>query len=150
MEVRFWNKVNRKADHECWEWIAFKHPLGYGHFGLNGKVEKAHRVAYKLHHKTTIPEGLVVRHKCDNPPCCNPSHLELGTLSDNSRDMKQRGRSLFGERSNTAKLTDQQIQEIRDRMKTYTRGLQSQLAIEYGVSQSAISRVINGKNWSHL
>ncbi len=87
----------------CWEWQG-ESLRGYGlcdpkHYGVedgwikaNGQRRAlAHRVSY-IQNVGHIPEGLVVRHKCDNPPCVNPDHLELGTRADNQRDMQERNR----------------------------------------------------------
>jgi hypothetical protein len=96
----------------CWEWLGSKQSKGYGvcdprFFGLphlanarkvNGQYTAlAHRVFYAFH-VGPIPEGLVVRHICDNPPCVNPAHLEIGTVADNQKDMAERGRSKAGRR----------------------------------------------------
>ena len=70
---------------------------GYGSFSVDGKSCPAHRVAFELTHGP-IPEGQVVRHKCDVPGCCNPAHLELGTSADNNRDRDERGRGAKGGR----------------------------------------------------
>ena len=85
---RFWSKVDIKDDDSCWMWTAAKLVnFGYGAFGVRGSVvERAHRMSYYLV-KGDIPKGLHVLHKCDNPPCCNPSHLFLGTDQDNVDDM---------------------------------------------------------------
>lgn len=86
---RLWARVERRGPGECWEWTAHRLPKGYGVFGP-GVV--AHRVAWEVAHGP-IPDGLHVLHTCDNPPCCNPGHLRLGTPQDNVDDMMRKGRS---------------------------------------------------------
>lgn len=86
---RFWAKV-RKSD-GCWPWIKSRQPYGYGRFNYQGKQVQAHRVAWILTNGP-IPDDLCVLHSCDNPPCCNPDHLFLGTKGDNNRDCIRKGR----------------------------------------------------------
>lgn len=91
-ETRFWAKVDRTDD--CWTWTAATTGSGYGRFGhqnARGGWVAAHRFAYELANGP-IPDGMFVCHKCDNPPCVNPSHLFLGTHQDNMRDMDAKGR----------------------------------------------------------
>lgn len=87
---RLWGNVEKNA-HGCWVWKGTKNRKGYGQISVDGRHERTHRVAYRLTYGE-IPEGMVVRHRCDNPPCINPDHLEVGTSADNSRDMVERGR----------------------------------------------------------
>lgn len=88
----FWNRVERRSVDECWPWIAkAKTRFGYGAVRWKGATVTAHRVAYELTYGP-IPCGMSVRHGCDNPPCCNPAHLSLGSQSDNVNDAKQRSR----------------------------------------------------------
>lgn len=82
---RFWSKVAKAGQDECWPWTAYRNRKGYGQFGLKRDVVPAHRIAYFLV-KGPIPDGFQVCHKCDNPPCCNPGHLFTGTNSDNVGD----------------------------------------------------------------
>lgn len=92
MAERFWRKVKKADGDQCWEWTAAFFRAGYGKFAIeHRKIEGAHRVAWILAHGP-IPNGLWVLHKCDVRRCCNPSHLFLGTVSDNVQDMLRKGR----------------------------------------------------------
>lgn len=87
----FWKKANRGSDSECWEWTGSKKEEGYGRFQVDGKWVSAHRHALVLS-GVEVPPDLCVLHRCDNPPCCNPSHLFLGTRQENNRDRDLKGR----------------------------------------------------------
>lgn len=87
---RFWQKVVVNKD-GCWGWTGCVAPGGYGRLWLQGKTVRANRFAY-LFLKGAIPDGLVVMHTCDNPPCCNPAHLVLGTDQENITDAIRKGR----------------------------------------------------------
>ena len=144
---RFWEKVNVCSPDDCWEWKAFRSEWGYGLLNVNGHPESAHRISYELHFGC-IPDGMFVCHKCDNPPCVNPSHLWLGTHQDNTDDRTQKSRQPVGENHPSAKLTDIQVIEIRER---YAQGeFQRDLAIEYGVAQSNISQIVNRKRRGYI
>lgn len=82
---------------ECWEWSGCRDSQEYGVLTHGGRTHRAHRVAYELL-VGTIPDGLIICHHCDNPPCCNPNHLYAGTNSENSNDMVSRGRARQGPR----------------------------------------------------
>ena len=96
---RFWSKVLRGGPEQCWPWQTSASTTGgYGKFRLStNRLMNAHKMAYILS-KGEVPDGKVVRHKCDNPLCCNPDHLELGTQLDNVWDMQARGRGRWSER----------------------------------------------------
>lgn len=95
---RFWSKVDKSNSDGCWLWTAARDRDGYGSFWLQGEQVRAHRVAYALLHPgEVVPEELVVRHECDNPPCVR--HLILGTRLDNDLDRVARGRSATGDRN---------------------------------------------------
>lgn len=95
--IRFWNNINIADTDSCWNWKKCVDKDGYGKWGILrrkqkvSKTLKTHRVSYQLTYGR-IPEGLVVCHKCDNPRCCNPYHLFLGTQQDNLADMTNKGR----------------------------------------------------------
>jgi len=102
---RFWARVKKGKPDECWEWTASKNPKGYGWFrpGSKGCPFHAHRIAWRIANGP-VPVGLCVLHRCDNPPCCNPHHLFLGTQLDNVRDKVQKGRA--GHRGRTGLRKD--------------------------------------------
>jgi hypothetical protein len=87
LENRFWEKVDMQGPDDCWEWTASTDRDGYGKFKA-GKMYQAHRIAYYLA-TNEDPGDLCVRHTCDNPPCCNPAHLRLGTNDDNAHDREE-------------------------------------------------------------
>lgn len=82
----------------CWIWRGSRSEKGYGLISLRRRGatatgDRVHRLMWEMHNEP-IPDGMVVRHRCDTPPCINPDHLELGTNKQNSRDMVERKRSL--------------------------------------------------------
>lgn len=156
-EDRFWSKV-QKTD-TCWQWIggstrgdSGKSPLSYGSFTTGThKAQKnwaAHRYSYFITHGE-IPEGLMIRHKCDNSLCVNPSHLETGTHKDNMRDMAERKRvNAKGERNSQAKLNEEQVREIKRRLLAgddcHTLGA------EFNVVFTNIKNIKYGYRWAHV
>ena len=145
----FWSKVLVQGLDECWPWQASKFGSGYGSFGagrIQGIPQQAHRVAYLLTHGT-LPKGVVIRHTCNNRPCCNPTHLIGGTHQDNSNDKVQANRQAKpkGINNGRAKLTDQQVLDIRDDNR-------SRLAIakDYKISRVLVGKIKRKENWSHL
>jgi len=139
---KFWNKV--KKTRSCWIWTAHKDKDGYGRIRINSRDFRAHRVAWAL--KNGDPGKLLVCHKCDNPSCVNPDHLFAGTNADNLGDMARKGRSTFGEKHPTAKLTWAKVREIR---KAYASGehLQKDLAKKFGIHTSHIGNIIHNRSW---
>ena len=131
---RFWLKVKRSGG--CWEWQGAKVPQGYGRFRIRKQVHYAHRVAWTLRFGD-IPKGLSIMHKCDNPPCCRPSHMMLGTYSDNKRDSVAKGRAAT---RNRARLTLEEIEIIKGLHANGTTRIE--LAKMYGVGISTIRRAI--------
>ncbi len=146
LERRFWSKVKRGSPDECWIWqgarMSTEASSSHGICSLSGHVTTAHRVAYLL---TTgpIPKGKVICHSCDNPPCCNPAHLFVGTRGDNVRDMISKGRRYDATGKLKVTLSREQVRDITDR---YVAGGISQhdLAREYGVGRLTIWRLTRG------
>lgn len=148
---RFWDKVDVRGEDECWEWTAGRHPTGYGRFKLNGSGVPASRVAWELANGP-VPPGLCVCHSCDNPPCCNPEHLWLGTKGDNVRDASTKkrltGSRNIGTNNRNSKLDEISVRAIKVWLhKGYSVG---ELASIFGVSHVTISDINTGKRWSHV
>lgn len=119
---RFWAKVDMGPN--CWNWTASTAGRGYGQFWVKSRKRLcyAHRFSWELHNLKWVPEGMLIRHDCDNPLCVNPSHLRLGTAKDNYRDMVSRGRRRLrpckGECHGRARLTRKDVEEIRHEYTT--------------------------------
>ena len=150
VEERFWEKVDKSNNEGCWIWLAYKNNKGYGEIGIKHKLYLSHRISWIIHFGS-IPKGMCVCHKCDNPGCVNPHHLFLGTQKDNMQDMSKKNRAnpICGVKHCNAKLSEKQVLEIR---KKYSGelGEQMMLSKEYGVSTETISRIVNNKMWKHL
>ena len=146
-------KIAENSQTGCFEWTGFKSRDGYGIVHRGNKLLKAHRIAYCEANNLSLDDiaGLCVRHKCDNPKCINPSHLEIGTNADNTRDRHVRNRDARGSRNGNAKLAEAQVAQIRSQYKPKSRetGVRA-LAKKYNVSVSLIGQVIRRTIWSHV
>lgn len=111
LQERFWSKVNRGSDEDCWEWKGAL-TKGYGSILAGDTTTLSHRVSWALANGN-LPDELVVRHKCDNPPCVNPAHLELGTQTENVEDMISRNRATF-QKSNCRNGHNRAIHSVID------------------------------------
>lgn len=149
---RFMSKVNIPDDQKgCWEWTGSRPSGRYGHFSPSeGKAVKAHRWIYEAVMGIKIPDGLVVRHICDNPPCVNPEHLTIGTVTDNNRDRDRRGRGADrkGEKHPLSKLTAEDVLEIR-KLNLLGR-THKELAEEFKIGRGQIGKIVRRENWSHI
>ena len=128
---RFRRSVSIGAPDECWEWQRSR-VHGYGRIMVDGRIVGAHRASYILH-KGPIPDGLHVRHTCDNPPCVNPAHLILGTNADNVADKVARRRT-------RTRIPDQVIADIRSDPRAAT-----EIASDLGVSVGHVRDVRAGR-----
>ena len=152
---RFEAKVERIPFMGCWIWTGATHERGYGVIGRGSREqgnERAHRLAYRLY-KGDIPSGKIILHKCGNPTCVNPYHLEAGTAKENSQDTKDMGRMKLpdnsGDKAKWAKLKAEQVKEILE-AKGSKKGTGTALARKFGVSKSAIYQIWSGNNWKKL
>jgi len=149
LSERFWEKVVRRPNGECWGWTGCK--IGpYGQLWSGSKQDKniaAHRVSWEIHNGP-IPDGMDVLHRCDNPPCPNPDHLFLGTQADNNADKAAKGRArgaALGEDHHNSKLTPTVVSQI-----FAASGSQYEIARRFGVSRSCVADIKNGRTWTHL
>lgn len=156
---RFWPKV--VIGEGCWNWTASHMPEDYGHININRRPHVAHRVSFVLY-GGHIPKGRLVCHSCDNRLCVKPSHLFIGTFSDNLKDCWNKGRhsmngmramrakppkNATGENAHGCKLTWEKVGVIRQ--EPFIKGSGRQLADKFGVTQTLISRIRKGKTWTH-
>jgi hypothetical protein len=147
----------------CWEWTGGTSSKGYGRIKYGGRMEQAHRVAWETH-VGPIPPGMWVLHKCDNRRCVRPDHLFLGTHADNMRDRNQKGRTARGgrtgarlhpdcvargERTGNARLTSDQVREIRA-LHAAGNITHKILAARFCVSRRSISAVVTKLAWKHI
>lgn len=131
----------------CWEWTGARDWDGYGLLQVDGRPQRAARLAFAWFVRPLV-DGEVVRHRCDNPPCCNPAHLVAGSPAENSGDMVERQRSARGVRNAAARLTEGRVILIRQR---HAAGASiAQLARDEGVSESAIRSIVTGQWWRHV
>ncbi len=155
-QLRFWSKIKKGTDEECWPWIAKSKNEGYGYINMGGRAgrhELAHRLAWKFTYGE-IPDsenhhGTVVMHICDNRLCCNPNHLRIGSQGENVKDMDRKGRrktkSIMGINHHNSKFQEFDIRQIRTSSKS-----NAELGREYGVSRNTIRCIKLLKTWSHL
>lgn len=149
---RLWRKIARGSDDECWPWIGKCDSLGYGRINMPGNTTTghrqalAHRVAYEITTGENI-DGKVIRHCCDNPPCCNPRHLVTGTQADNIEDMVSRKRSATqkGEHNGRSILSEHDVSLIKSRI--INGDSIASIARMFSVGHSTILHIKAGDTW---
>lgn len=160
IETRFWSKVQKTEG--CWLWTAARFHNGYGAFRYEGGQWRAHRVAYTWL-VGPIPDGMEVCHMCDNPACVRPDHLFLGTRKENAEDMVAKERAAVGDKNASrlhpdrlrrgeahgrAKVTEQQVREIR---KLAAQGVPHRaIAAQFGLTSTPVLDIIHRKHWAHV
>ena len=146
LEQRFWEKVQKLGEHDCWAWTGARTKDGYGSFNFSGKSVLAHRAAAIISSHGVAINDLVVCHICDNRLCVNPRHFFYGTVGDNNSDRHAKGRSsggsMPGETNPQAKLTAEQADDVRSGVLT-----RSQYADKYGVTYWTVRDIQTGRIW---
>lgn len=148
-EERFWEKVLILGPDDCWEWQGCILAAGYGQLSFRGVRVRAHRLVWFFTYGVW-PE-LPVLHNCpngDNPACCNPRHLWLGTQLENIADRDAKGRQAKGE-GNHSKATENDIVFIREYCRDEGYGAQARMAVEFGMSPQNTANIVYGRKWSH-
>lgn len=144
---RFWSYVLKTET--CWLWQGGMDDTGYGRVRFGDSAPRAHRLSYEMEYGP-IPDDQVIMHLCDTPACVRPDHLRLGTKDDNAKDRDAKGRGgTHGERNKHAKLTEDQVREIR-RKWTGAHGQMSALCREYGIKAPAMYAIVRRTGWKHL
>ena len=142
LAARLFSQVTVLAPHYCWVWRGRVTPDGYGRFSEGDCL--AHRFVFELFNGP-LDDEVVVRHRCDNPSCCNPHHLNSGTQQDNMDDRSSRGRVAKGSVNGRARLTEVQVRAILKDGRSKV-----DIAKDYGVSEAAIYDILSGRNWRHV
>lgn len=143
---RFWVRVDKCGGDGCWNWTGGCNAYGYGAFGVTSKdIRGAHRYAWELTTGVPLEPTQCLLHSCDNRKCVNPNHLRIGTRPENSKDMVRRNRSTRGSRAKDSKLTERDIPIIRADARLF-----KDIAAEYGVNPSVVSRIKARKVWRHV
>jgi len=145
--VQFWSAVLISDSGSCWEWQGPRDRDGYGVFGFKRKKFRAHRVAFGFANKGSQPK--VVRHICDNPKCCNPSHLKAGSQKQNMADKVSRNRQAIGSQNGRSVLTEKEVKEIKWEL-FFGFHSQAHIARQNGVSPSVIRDINRDKTWTHV
>jgi len=142
---RFFSKVKIVAN-GCWEWSGGRDKDGYGKMRIGKRMFLSHRLSYKFHFGE-VPEGKEIMHRCDNPPCCNPSHLCAGSHKENCQDRTAKGRDLLfsGSKNGKSKLTASQVLRIRELPFS-----PEVIAKMFSISVTQVKRLRNFQQWRHL
>lgn len=132
---------------KCKEWTGTMGADGYGRKwnASRNNWDQAHRWIWEQSNGP-IPKGMLVRHLCHNRKCVNLEHLAIGDMKDNRQDDINAGKDWFiGENNNKAKLTEQQVLDIRND----TRSLRK-IAADYDMNFTTISDIKKRKTWKHI
>lgn len=144
--ARLWSRIETRKVDQCWPWRWDRSDEGYAEYRRLDDIRvPVHRVVYRWYYDANIPAHMVIRHRCDNPCCCNPLHLELGTHADNVQDRVDRDRSAKGEENGRAKLTENQVRVMRRSPLS-----DDYFADRFNVHPDTVRAARDGDTWKHL
>lgn len=154
LDVRVWSRIDRSGGPDaCWLWTGAKNNRGYGQITNQQRRIYGHRLVWSFVNGP-IPESLQILHSCDNPPCCNPAHLSIGTQADNMQDCSAKGRTAMptnqphGTAHWNRKLTDDDVRQAR---ASFSAGHSAKvIAARLGVSPTTVFDAIARRTWKHL
>jgi hypothetical protein len=152
---RMSERIDKTTPNGCWVWGGDKNRAGYGTITIFAKRAHSKRLGRVFTHRVMwtethgeIPSGMCVLHRCDNPPCCNPNHLFLGTYADNSNDKVRKNRQARGTQLPQSRLTEATVKEI---LVAYAAGIPAAtLARRFNVHHETVGYVLRGKTWAHV
>jgi hypothetical protein len=141
---KFWSLIEVKGPDECWPWKGKLNRDGYAQWYWKGQLRMVHHVAFQIHNHCFFPRGtrktgsggIVIRHNCDNPPCCNPHHLLKGTQLDNVRDKFERGRNC-----KWWKVSEEMVKQIKKKFSS-GKWTKKEIGDEYGIHPSWVGRIL--------
>lgn len=150
-------RLKRDGD-DCLVYAGARDKDGYGVIQYRRKPRRTHRLVWSWANEADIPAGMVVMHKCDNPPCCNPEHLRLGTVADNNADRSAKGRTTRsgpnvphhpnGELHPMHRLSEDEVRQIRRWVRE--GWTQASVADYFNISRASVSLIVNRKPWGHV
>jgi hypothetical protein len=143
IEARFWSYADSSGD--CWLWLGSKINGRYGKFSVRRREFTAHRVSYRLANGS-IPDGMHILHRCDNPACVNPSHLFAGTNQDNIADRVAKGRS--NRQPKKVYTTIEQVKEIRTRHASGEKS--GQIAKSMSIPPNRVYSIVSRRVWKDV
>lgn len=144
-ESHFWANVAKSEG--CWTWTGARHTFGYGKMTVGNKTIGAHVFSWQLHFGP-VPAGQYVLHSCDNPPCCRPDHLFLGTATDNVNDMLAKGRNQHGIGHHRAKVTPEIVRDIRRRAAAGET--HRAIGVSVGLTHGVVGRIVRRRLWKEV
>ena len=150
---RLFGRVRKFGDDGCWIWQGACDKAGYGAIKYRGRKINTHRLSLMANLGVSeLPKGMDVMHTCNCRQCVNPSHLKLGTRSENMKHAHEDGRGYdfiaHGEEHACSKLSESDVREIR-RLREKGLSLES-IARRYGVAKRTVFGVVSGSSWKHI
>lgn len=134
----------------CSIWFGAQISAGYGHGHRDGEHFYAHRAAFEHEHGIGSLDGLICRHTCDFPPCCNPTHLLSGSNADNYEDARRRGRLNIGRGEDASQTVLREVDVVTIRSMAVDRMKIEEITELFPVKRGAITAILSGKSWRHL